>query len=110
MDDQAYAEFIKFLDDMTVDEMSFVEADDKRAENKTKESMANMLKEALDEAKELSSYGESKIALENLLENLIEIGLFLSPEQIILADRAFGDSKNANDRISLKYYRDHLVR
>ena len=56
MDDQAYAEFIKFLDDMTVDEMSFVEADDKRAENKTKESIENMLKEALDEEKQLIRY------------------------------------------------------
>ena len=45
-----------------------------------------IVKSAINEAKELGGFGERRIALENLLDILSEVGLFLSIEQINIAD------------------------
>ena len=46
----------------------------------------------------------------SLLDVLSEVGLFLSIEQINIADRAFGNSKNRNEDILINYYKKHLVK
>lgn len=67
-------------------------------------------KSAINEAKELGGFGERRIALENLLDILSEVGLFLSIEQINIADRAFGNFKNKNEEILINYYKNYLVK
>ena len=44
----------------------------------------------VEEARRLSRYGERRIALENLLENLIELDVSLHMSEIDLAECAFG--------------------
>lgn len=103
MDIQAYEEFLQIIDSITIDKMSF------RYELETERGF-QAVKSAINEAKELGSFGERRIALENLLDILSEIGLFLSIEQINIADRAFGNSKNKNEEILIDYYKKHLVK
>lgn len=50
------------------------------------EYMSNLLAEA----KELIRYGEFEIALENMLENLSEVSIFIDEETANLARQAFG--------------------
>ena len=69
-----------------------------------------IVKSAINEAKELGGFGERRIALENLLDILSEVGLFLSIEQINIADRAFGNFKNKNEEILINYYKNYLVK
>ena len=69
-----------------------------------------VVKSAINEAKELGGFGERRIALENLLDILSEVGLFLSIEQINIADRAFGNFKNKNEEILINYYKNYLVK
>ena len=69
-----------------------------------------IVKSAINEAKELGSFGERRIALESLLDILSEVGLFLSVEQINIADRAFGSHKNMNEEILVDYYKKNLVK
>ena len=102
MDIQAYEDFLHSIDLMTIDKMIFLND----IEN---ERNFEAVKSAIDEAKEIGSFGERRIALENLLDNLSEIGLFLSVEQIHLADKAFGDHKSKNGQILMAYYQEHLI-
>ena len=69
-----------------------------------------VVKSAINGTKELGSFGERRIALENLLDILSEVGLFLSIEQINIADRAFGSLKNMNEEILIDYYKKNLVK
>ena len=47
---------------------------------------------------ELEKYGEMRIALENLLENLIDNEIAISKELVSLAEEAFGDNPSNYDR------------
>lgn len=55
------------------------------------------VKEFILDAEELSKYGEKRVALENLLENLIESEIYISPELIDLAEEAFSDNPTDYD-------------
>lgn len=98
----AYEEFLQSIDIMSIDKMSFLY-------EKEKEKGFIAVKNAINEAKELGSYGERRIALENLLDNLSEVGLFLSLKQIHLADKAFGKQKDKNEQLLIDYYNEHLI-
>lgn len=74
-----------------------------------KEKGIKTVKSAIDEDKELGSFGERRIALENLLDNLSEVGLLLSSDQIHLADEAFGNQKSKNEKVLIDYYQEHLI-
>ncbi|MBQ9990735.1 MAG: hypothetical protein IJP31_07325 [Lachnospiraceae bacterium] len=102
MDIQAYEEFLQLIDSMAVDKMDF------RYESE-KERGICVVKNAVNTAKELGNFGERRIALENLLDNLSEVGLFLSAEQIDLADKAFGKTKNKTEQLFIDYYKAHLL-
>ncbi len=54
-------------------------------------------------ADELSKYGEYRIALENLLENIIDNDITLNDEQINLAKKAFGDKITDYDSKLISY-------
>ena len=103
MNIQAYEEFIQLIDSIAVGEMSF------RYEVETERGY-QIVKSAINEANELGAFGERRIALENLLDILSEVGLYLSIEQINIADRAFGNTKNRNEEILINFYRNHLVK
>ena len=103
MDIQAYEDFLQIIDSIAGSEMSF------RYEVE-RERGYQVVKSAINEAKELGSFGERRIALENLLDILSEVGLFLSVEQINIADRAFGNFKNKNEEILINYYKNYLVK
>lgn len=47
------------------------------------------------ETKELIKHGESRIALENMLENLNEVGIVPDTDTITLARKAFGENVSA---------------
>ncbi len=101
MNRQAYEEFFKLFDDMENTRMHFLTETDRG-------HLEQEVRTEIEAAKELGSQGERRIALEDLLENLIEIGLYLTPEQIKLADRAFG-KKSMGEQATLNYYREHLI-
>ncbi len=103
MDIKVYEDFLQIVDTIAGDEMSF------RYEVE-RERGYQVVKSAINEAKELGGFGERRIALENLLDILSEVGLFLSIEQINIADRAFGSSKNTNEEILIDYYKKNLVK
>lgn len=103
MDIQAYEDFLQIIDSIAGSEMSF------RYEVETERGYQTV-KSAINEAKELGGFGERRIALENLLDILSEVGLFLSIEQINIADRAFGNFKNKNEEILINYYKNYLVK
>lgn len=103
MDIQAYEDFLQIIDSIADSEMSF------RYEEETEKGY-QIVKSAINEAKELGGFGERRIALENLLDILSEVGLFLSIEQINIADRAFGNSRNKNEEILINYYKNYLVK
>ncbi len=44
------------------------------------------------EARELIKHGENRIALENMLENINEVGIALDTDTITLARKAFGET------------------
>lgn len=48
------------------------------------------LEDCINEAKRLIAYGESQIALENMLENLNEVSIQLDKDVVKLARQAFG--------------------
>ena len=103
MDIQAYEDFLQIIDSIAGSEMSF------RYKVETERGY-QIVKSAINEAKELGGFGERRIALENLLDILSEVGLFLSIEQINIADRAFGNFKNKNEEILINYYKNYLVK
>lgn len=94
---------MQIIDSMAIDNMSF------RYELETEKGIQTV-KSAINPAKELGSFGERRIALENLLDNLSEVGLFLSIEQIHIADKAFGKEKIKNEKLLIDYYKTHLVK
>ena len=96
-------DFLQIVDSIAGSEMSF------RYEVE-RERGYQIVKSAINEAKELGGFGERRIALENLLDILSEVGLFLSIEQINIADRAFGIPKNMNEEILIDYYKKNLVK
>ena len=100
MDIQAYEDFLQIIDSIAGSEMSF------RYEVETERGY-QIVKSAINE---LGGFGERRIALENLLDILSEVGLFLSIEQINIADRAFGNFKNKNEEILINYYKNYLVK
>lgn len=102
MDIQAYEEFLQLIDTMTIDKVSF------RYEIE-KEKGIQEVRNSIDTARELGNFGERRLALENLLDNLSEIGLFLTAEQIHIADKAFGKQKNKNEQLFIDYYKTHLI-
>lgn len=57
----------------------------------------DIVKELILDAEELYKYGERRVALENLLENLIESEIYISPELINLAEEAFSDNPTGYD-------------
>lgn len=57
------------------------------------------VKEILLDAEELAKYGEKRVALENLLENLLENEMYISSELIDLAEEAFSDNPTNYDNI-----------
>ncbi len=103
MDIKAYEDFLQIVDSIAGSEMSF------RYEVE-RERGYQIVKSAINEAKELGGFGERRIALENLLDILSEVGLFLSIEQINIAERAFGIPKNMNEEILIDYYKKNLVK
>ena len=103
MDIKAYEDFLQIVDSIAEGEMSF------RYEVE-RERGYQVVKSAINEAKELGSFGERRIALENLLDILSEVGLFLSVEQINIADRAFGSPENMNEELLIDYYKKNLVK
>lgn len=50
------------------------------------------------DAEELAKYSEMRIALENLLENLIDNEIVISQELVGLAEEAFSDNPSDYDR------------
>lgn len=102
MDIQAYKDFIRNMETMPINEMSFLYERDK-------ERGYEIVKYAIDDAKEIGNHGERRIALEMLLDNLIEVGLFLPLEQILLADKAFGKRKDKNEQRLIKHYEQYLL-
>ena len=91
MDIQAYEDFLQIIDSIAGSEMSF------RYEVETERGY-QIVKSAINEAKELGGFGERRIALENLLDILSEVGLFLS------------NFKNKNEEILINYYKNYLVK
>ncbi len=57
----------------------------------------DIVKEFLLDAEELAKYGEKQVALENLLENLLENEIYISSELIDLAEEAFSDNPTDYD-------------
>ena len=80
MDIQAYEDFIRNMETMSINEMFFLHERDK----------------------------ERGYEIVKLLDNLIEVGLFLPSEQILLADKAFGKRKDKNEQHLIKYYKRYL--
>ena len=80
MDIQAYEDFLQIIDSIAGSEMSF------RYEVETERGY-QIVKSAIN-----------------------EVGLFLSIEQINIADRAFGNFKNKNEEILINYYKNYLVK
>lgn len=60
------------------------------------------------EAREFINFGESRIALENMLENIIEVGIVLDQNAIFLARKAFGEDITAYNENLLKVMTDKL--
>lgn len=102
MDIQAYDDFFKSINLMKTEEMVFLY-------DTEKERGIRAVKSVIVEAEELGNFGERRIALENLLDNLSEVGLFLTAEQIYLADKAFGKQKNKSEQLLIAYYQEHLI-
>ncbi len=102
MDIQAYEEFLKSVILMKTEKMVFLY-------ELEKERGIRAVKSVIVEAEELGNFGERRIELENLLDNLSEVGLFLTAEQIYLADKAFGKQKSKNEQLLIAYYQEHLI-
>lgn len=100
MDIQAYDDFFKSINLMKTVVFLY---------DTEKERGIRAVKSAIVEAEELGNFGERRIALENLLDNLSEVGLFLTAEQIYLADKAFGKQKNKSEQLLIAYYQEHLI-
>lgn len=102
MDIQAYEDFLKSINLMEKEKMVFL------YETK-KDKGIRAVRCAVVESEELGNFGERRIALQNLLDNLSEVGLFLTAEQIYLADKAFGKQKSKREQLLIAYYQEHLI-
>ena len=61
------------------------------------------------ETREFIKYGESRIALENMLENINDVGIVLDQNAISLARKAFGENISAYNEKLLKVMTDKLL-
>lgn len=61
-------------------------------------SNKDMINFFVDEARELAEYGELRIALENLLENMIDIDAEFTDEMIETIIKAFGQTISEYDK------------
>lgn len=102
MDIQAYEDFLKSINIMETEKMVFLYETEK-------DKGIRAVRSAIVETQELGNFGERRIALENLLDNLSEVGLLLTAEQIYLADKAFGKQKNKSEQLLISYYQEHLI-
>lgn len=57
-----------------------------------------MVKDMILDAEDLAKYGEKRIALENLLENLFENEIDISSRLVDIAEDAFSDAPNDYDK------------
>lgn len=64
---------------------------------KNDENFEDNITYLISQAHHFAKYSEYRIALEILLENLMEFGIALSDEQIALANQAFGENMSAYD-------------
>lgn len=62
------------------------------------DNLKEIMKNCISDAQNLADYGELRIALENLLENILEYELYLDDKQIELAESAFGKNITDYDR------------
>lgn len=60
------------------------------------------LKSIVVEAKELMKYGETEIALENLLENLNEVSIGINKEAAQLVQQAFGEKYECTEKRAIR--------
>lgn len=65
---------------------------------KSKFSENKIVNDFIPDAEELAEYGEMRIALENLLENLIDNEIAISQELVSLAEEAFSDNPSDYDK------------
>lgn len=65
---------------------------------KSKFSENKIVNDFILDAEELAEYGEMRIALENLLENLIDNEIAISQELVSLAEKAFSDNPSDYDK------------
>lgn len=65
---------------------------------KSKFSENKIVNDFILDAEELAEYGEMRIALENLLENLIDNEIAISQELVSLAEEAFSDNPSDYDK------------
>lgn len=65
---------------------------------KSKFSENKIVNDFILDAEELAEYGEMRIALENLLENLIDNEIAISQELVSLAEKAFSDKPSNYDK------------
>ena len=84
----------------------FIECIDKISKRRGEEKAQDINRE-VEEARRLSRYGERRIALENLLENLIELSVFLYTSEIDLAESAFGTTLSMYEKQLLLLHRIH---
>ena len=86
MEVQSLENFINYIEKLMLqcDETDYVQ-DSGRCYLKSE-----YMKDLIYEARELIRYGERTIALENLLENLNEVSIYIDKEAVELAKRAFG--------------------
>lgn len=65
---------------------------------KSKFSENKIVNDFILDAEELAKYGEMRIALENLLENLIDNEIAISQELVSLVEEAFSDNPSDYDK------------
>lgn len=75
-------------------------ADDVVYDSSGSYSKSSFLSSVISDAKELIKYGEYQIALENMIDNLLEVSITLDKETVILARQAFGEEiSSQNERV-----------
>lgn len=79
--------FIAQIESIQISCNPYERVKDERGEYSKSFYLENLVKEA----KELIKHGEYKVSLENLLENLYEVSIYLDESVINLAFKAFGN-------------------
>lgn len=87
MNIEAARNFIEYIDEtiLRCEDGEYV------ADNHGRYPRDTYLKSIVAEARELMKYGETEIALENLLENLNEVSIGINKEAAQLLEQAFGE-------------------